>query len=95
MKMKNNVWVGFLAGTTAPLIVFSVYVKIKFPSEDMLAVIKSILQLGVLSPIISLTVFVNLLVFFICIWSNADRAAKGVLGATFIYAFMVVLLKFT
>ena len=95
MRIKNNAWIGFLSGLVAPLITFSIYVKIKFPREDFLSVVNDILQLGVLSPIISLTVFVNLLVFFIFIWSNADRAAKGVLGATFIYAFMVVLLKFT
>lgn len=95
MKIKNNAWIGFLSGVAAPLIAFSIYVKIKFPNEDILSVINDILQLGVLSAIISLTVFVNLLVFFIFIWNNADKAAKGVLGATFIYAFIVVLLKVT
>ncbi len=93
MKTKNNAWIGFVSGMAAPVLTFAIYVKIKFPNEEITDVYTSISQLGLLSVIISLTVFVNLLVFFLFIWMNADRAAKGVLGATFLYAFIVVYLK--
>lgn len=93
MIMKDNVLTGLISGVAAPLIAFAVYAKIKFPEEKMLDVVQSIAQLHIVSAIISLCVFVNLLVFFIFIWNKADRSAKGVLGATFIYAFIVVILK--
>lgn len=95
MNFKDNVWTGLISGITAPMIAFAVYTKIKFPHETIMAVMQSISSLGIVSATISLSVFVNLLVFFIFIWNKADRSAKGVLGATFIYAFIVVILKLT
>lgn len=94
MKLKNNVWIGLISGLVAPFLAFALYVKFKYPEDDLIRTISSILNLGILSSIISLTLIVNLLVFFIFIWSNADRSAKGVLGATFLYGFTILYLKF-
>lgn len=47
-----------------------------------------------LSGIISLTALPNLLLFFIFIWLNMYRAARGVITATFILAFVMLIVKF-
>lgn len=95
MTIKDNIFIGLLCGLIAPVISFSVYTKIKFPEEAIMNVVNHIMQMGILSTIISLSVFVNLLVFFLFLWSKADRSAKGVLAATFLYAFLVAILKLT
>jgi len=52
------------------------------------------LQLGnIYTPLLSLSVVINLLVFFIFIWTDRLFSARGVLLATFIYAGIVVYLK--
>ncbi len=43
--------------------------------------------------VLSLGVILNLALFFLFIRSGADRSARGVLGATFLYAFLVVYFK--
>jgi hypothetical protein len=93
MNIKDNFFTGLICGAVAPVIAFSVYTKISFPAESLMTVLHKINELGILSTIISISVFFNLLVFFIFIWSKADRSAKGVLGATFIYAFIIVIMK--
>lgn len=93
MNIKDNFFTGLICGLAAPVAAFSVYTKIKLPQEAILNVLQHIQQIGILSTIISLSVFVNLLVFFLFIWSKADRSAKGVLAATFLYAFLVAILK--
>jgi hypothetical protein len=47
-----------------------------------------------LSGLISLSALPNLLLFFIFIWLNMNRAARGVIIATFILAFVMLIVKF-
>ena len=93
MNIKDKFFTGLICGLAAPLIAFSVYSKIKFPGEPLTNIFDHVIGLGLLSVMISLSVFINLLVFFLFIWQKADRSSKGVLAATFIYAFIVVILK--
>jgi len=95
MNIKDNLVTGLVSGMIAPLAAFCVYAKIKFPEEELGNIFYHVKGLGILSAMISLSVFINLLVFFLFIWAKADRSAKGVLAATFIYAFIVVILKLT
>ncbi len=93
MNTKDHMLTGLVSGILAPVVAFSLYAKIKFPQEELSNIFHHVKGLGILSVMISLSVFVNLLVFFLFIWAKADRSAKGVLAATFIYAFIVVILK--
>ncbi len=93
MNLKDNFFTGLICGLVAPLLAFSVYTKIRFPEESLTNVIHHITELGILATIISLSVFINLAVFFLFIWMKTDRSSKGVLASTFIYAFIVVILK--
>ena len=93
MNIKDHFITGLISGLAAPLIAFSIYTKMRFPEESLINVFQHVKTLGIMSTIISLSVFVNLAVFFLFIWSKADRSSKGVLAATFIYTFIVVFLK--
>jgi len=95
MNIKDNLLTGLLIGIASPLLAFSMYAKIKFPEESVESIYHHVKSLGIVSAVLSMSVFVNLLVFFLFIWSHAERSARGVLVATFIYAFAVVILKLT
>jgi len=51
--------------------------------------------LGALSKLISLSVIPNLLIFFIFTWLNKPYSSKGVIFATFVIAFVMLILKFS
>ncbi|MCX6292099.1 MAG: hypothetical protein NT126_10085 [Bacteroidetes bacterium] len=91
---KDHFFTGLISGILSPAIAFAVYSKIKLPDVSLLNVMHHIRELGISATIISLSTFINLLVFFIFIWTKNDHSAKGVLAATFGYAFVVVILKF-
>lgn len=82
--------IGLIAGFLVPLIIFF---GIYFFGESEISLsnyVKSLWQIHALVKLGSLCVFVNLLVFTGFIKLKYDKAAKGVLGATLIYAFAVL-----
>ncbi len=94
-RKKRNRWnqtsVGFLAGFLVPLVIFfSVYI---FGENDIsfLTYVSGLWQLHILVKLGSLCVFANLAIFMGFIRAKYDNAAKGVLAATLIYAFAVLI----
>ena len=51
-------------------------------------------QLGMLSKVVSLTAIPNLLLFFLYIWTDRNFSARGVIFATLLLAFVMLILKF-
>jgi FlaA1/EpsC-like NDP-sugar epimerase len=51
-------------------------------------------QMKMLSKLVSLAAIPNLLLFFIFIWTKRNFSARGVIFATFLLAFIMVILKF-
>ncbi|MEO8086164.1 MAG: hypothetical protein ABI763_05065 [Bacteroidota bacterium] len=84
---------GLIGGLLAPAIVFAVYFKIHDPELNLVDAIHRLIESGIISYYLSLCVIANLLLFFIFLKLNAELAARGVLGATFIYAFTILILK--
>jgi hypothetical protein len=96
--MKNidwdKVWIGFALGITAPPIAFSGYYLINYRYMNIGAFV-NYLRLGdTYTPLISLCVLANLLPFYIFINKEKYSATKGVLAATFIWAGLIIFLKF-
>ena len=83
---------GLIAGIFAPPVAFVVFCLIKNPGESIFDLLKMYQSNGVLSHVISLSVIINLALFFGFIAKHYDHAARGVLGATFLYAFVVLIL---
>jgi len=50
-------------------------------------------RLHMLSKLISLSVIPNLLLFFLFIWSGRNHSARGVIFATLLLAFLMLILK--
>ena len=91
--MNNQNFIGFFVGLIAPFVAFSVFVL--FVLElDLLQTISEISKSDKLPHIISLSLLINLVIFFMKIKTKREKAARGILGATIFYAFIVLYLKF-
>ena len=93
-KKFDSLWIGAVAGLISPLISLFGFYLAKYSHLSFSQFFSQVL-LGydILTPVISLCVIINLLVFFIFIWTNRNHSARGVLLATFIYAGYVVYQK--
>mgnify|MGYP006234136147 FL=1 len=91
--MNNQTLTGFLVGLISPFVAFSVYVLF-FLDLDLFDTLNKIVEANKLPHIISLSLLINLLIFFMKIKTNRDHAARGVLGSTILYGFLIVILKF-
>ena len=91
--MNNQNFIGFFVGLIAPFVAFSVFVL--FVLElDLFQTISQVLKSDKLPHIISLSLLINLVIFFMKIKTKREKAARGILGATIFYAFIVLYLKF-
>jgi hypothetical protein len=90
----DSVWFGLTLGLICPWVVFVGY-YIVFHRHITLKEFFNYLKLGdSFISALSVCVFLsNLLVFFIFIWTRKDKSARGVLAATFMYAFFVAIMK--
>jgi hypothetical protein len=90
-KPLDSLAIGFSTGFFVPVLIFlTVYI---FGEQDVSFsdYIKNLWKLQALIKLMSLCVFANLLVFMGFIRLKYDRAARGVLGATILYAIAVLI----
>ena len=92
--MNSQNLIGFFVGLVAPFVAFSVFVLF-YLELDLFYTINEIKNSNKLPHIISLSLLINLVIFFMKIKTNRDSAARGVLGATILYAFVIIYLKFS
>ena len=90
--INRQVFKGFLIGLLAPVAAFVVYVAFFTDSSSPLQLLKQLFQLDLLTHVISLSTLINLLIFYMKITTNRDVVARGIVMATFFYAFLVVIL---
>ena len=94
MKIKwNHLATGIVIGLISPLLAFYIFCLFAFPDNNFIQMIQHYSNQNILTHVISLSVIFNLPLFFILLNMNLEQAARGVIGATFIYAFIVVILK--
>lgn len=84
---------GFVPGLLFPLVIVGVFYVAGYSNIPFTGFIRSTLQMGILIKLITLCAFPNLLLFLWFIKQKSDRAARGVLMATFVYAFIVIFSK--
>jgi hypothetical protein len=96
--MKNidwdKIWIGFALGILAPSLAFLGYYLINYHYMSAGAFI-NYLRLGqTYTPLITLCILSNLLPFYILLNKEKYNGTKGVLAATFVWAALIVFLKF-
>ena len=92
--MNRDLIKGTVVGLLAPVAAFIVYVAFFTAESDPVGLYYQLIALGKLSHVISLSVLINLLIFFMNIKTNRDDAARGILFATILYGITIAILKF-
>ncbi len=94
-KINNNLLSGFIPGILLPIVFLSVIIWVRMNDNNFFEYLGSLYQINVLSKIISICLIPNLLLFFLFIWTNKLRSARGVLLSMFVAGLVIVLLKIT
>lgn len=87
----DNTLIGFLVGFALPVVVFFVVYLFGNNSVSFTDYMKGLWKLQALIKLGSLCVFLNSAVFMGFIQLKFEKAARGVLGATIIYAIFVMI----
>jgi len=91
----DKLYTGLFLGIIAPFILLLAYYFYGFAEQlTFFKYIKFLLASQIFTQIASICVIINLLLFFIFIWTYNNYAARGVLMATIIYAMLIAFATF-
>jgi len=91
----DKLWFGLILGLVAPMLGVTSFYFIKHSAISFGSFIQRLVLINVFAPILSLFVIINLGIFYLFLWKHCYYSARGVIMATFIYAFVVLIIKFT
>ena len=86
---------GLGLGILLPAISLYIFYKVKYDQMELLEFLTSFHEMGILTHIISLSVIPELVLFFLFMQKNFLKGGRGVLLATFLFAFLVLIIRFT
>ncbi len=89
----DRLLVGWVIGIVVPLLFFLVFYQMKYSEMQFMVYLRNVWEMKIFLKIISLCVFPNLGFFFLFYRNKYDMAARGVIMATFMYAFLVLIAK--
>ena len=92
--MNKEVIKGSCVGIIAPIAAFVVYVAFFTEDSNPIGMYRQIISIGKLSHVISLSVLINLHVFFMNIKTYREDQARGILLATMLYGVIIVIIKY-
>ena len=84
---------GLIPGIILPLTTLIIIWVIRYDG-GFLQFLKDFQQIGLLSKAVSLAAIPNLLLFFLFIWTDRTFSSRGVIFATLVVAFLMLVLKF-
>jgi len=86
-------WWGLIPGIILPLTTLIIIWAVQY-AGGFFEFLKEFQQFGLLSKVVSLAAIPNLLLFFLFIWTDRTFSSRGVIFATLILAFLMLVLKF-
>ena len=92
-RRKNKIdqlWIGWLIGALVPMIIFFVTYQVKYSDMEFVLFLESMWRMKIFLKLLSICVFPNLGTFLIFYRLKYDLAARGVILATFMFAFLVL-----
>ncbi len=96
MKKTNkydNLQTGLILGILLPFVAILI-AWIVNSEVSLIDYLKGFRRMNSLSGLISLSAIPNLLLFFVFIWTDKIKSGRGVIFATFIVAFIMLMFKF-
>jgi len=92
-KKADKIWVGLLTGIILPLIVLLVFYLSTYAHLTAPDFLKKMVFQSIMIKLLSLCAIVNLGAFFLFFQTKYDRAARGVIFATLLFALYVMISK--
>lgn len=95
--MKNKldaILFGLLSGLVLPIVILGIFYLTTYAYLTVPDFLRKMAFFEVIIKILSLCAISNMGIFFLYYYLHMDKAAKGVIFATFIYAFGVMAYKF-
>ena len=92
-KRFDSMWWGLIPGIILPLTTLIIIWVIRYDG-GFFQFLKDFQQIGLLSKVVSLAAIPNLLLFFLFIWTDRTFSSRGVIFATLVLAFLMLMLKF-
>lgn len=92
-KSLNTVFSGTLLGIILPVVFLFTILLVRKDSKPFGEFFTVIYDMGILPKIISICLIPNLLLFFIFIWSDRLKSARGVILAMFLAGLVIGILK--
>ncbi len=89
----DRILTGWLLGTIVPMIIFYITYEVKYSEMEFSVYLRNIWDMKIFLKLLSLCVFPNLAFFLLFYRQKYDMAARGVIMATFMYAFVVLIGK--
>ncbi|MFN8153024.1 MAG: hypothetical protein U0Y08_01895 [Bacteroidia bacterium] len=93
LKLKDQFMTGFVPALLLPLLGFYIYYLLFFGYMTFDGFVDHVVRSNLAVSVLSLGVILNLGLFFLYYVKEIDKAARGVIGATFLYAFVVLYFK--
>ncbi len=93
-RKVDKLWVGLLLGVLLPLVVLFFFYLSSYAYLTVPMFLRKMVFQSILFKLLSLCAIVNLGTFFFFYQTKNDRAARGVIFATLIFAFIVMINQF-
>ena len=90
---KNSVWTGLVSGLLLPPLSFCILYLVLKENYTFIDFFNRAIDLHVITKFLSISVIPNLLLFFLFIRKDFLLSARGVLGATLLEAFLILMLQ--
>jgi hypothetical protein len=89
----DQIITGWIIGAILPILIFLITYEVKYSEMELQSFLRNMWQMKIFMKLLSLCVFPNLGFFFLFYRMKYDMAARGVIMATFMYAFAVLIGK--
>lgn len=92
-KKFDNILSGVITGVVLPSIFIYVFYMINYSYTTFTVMVEHYYDVGRISSLLSLSLLVNLVVFFLLYWRKFEMMPRGVILATFIWGIAIVYFK--
>lgn len=87
----DRILTGWVIGTILPLIILLITYQVKYSEMEFMVFIQYMWRMKIFIKLLSVCVFPNLGFFLLFYRMKYDMAARGIILATFMYAFLVLI----
>jgi hypothetical protein len=89
----DKLWIGLLLALICPVVTLYIVYLHSFDNYSIKEFFHFIITMKIMSKLFSLCVLPNLGLFFVFIWGNYLKGARGVLTGTFVVTFVILILQ--